>query len=553
MSESPSRRKAATAMIVAGATLATTALALIPSGAAVASSHREAPLIADAPAYDNTDVYAFVSPESPDKVTFVANWFGLQEPNGGPTFYPWADDAYYNIKIDSDGDAVADTTYRYEFTTDNAAQQDTFLYANGPVESLDDENLLFKQYYTLTKIDAKGQETVVAEGQAAPSNTGPASVPDYDALIDDATVPVGKDGTTFVGQIEDPFFLDLRVFDLLYGGDLSEVGQDTLAGYNVNTTVLEVPIDEVALNGNGADNPVIGVWSTTDRAANVTFGGGVEEASGDYVQVSRLGNPLVNEVVLPVGLKDAFNAIGPDVDATIPEVVERVTNPEVPMLVEAIYGIPAPATPRNDLVEIFLTGIAVDAPTLDGTAAPIAADLNSQILNADADPKAFVPSEMLRLNTAIKEPTALDGTPAQFSRLGVLGGDIQGFPNGRRLADDVVEIGLVALQGAALDPAVLTGPLAAGDQVNENDKPFSDEFPYVVAASNLNVNDAANNQGDGTVAQNAPAAPAPAPTAGNGGGGGPLGFLTDLLPGVMTGMAGMVLIGAGATRHLRQK
>lgn len=552
MSESPSRRKAATATIVAGAVLASTALALIPSGAAVASSHREAPLIADAPAYDNTDVYAFVSPESPDKVTFVANWFGLQEPNGGPTFYPWADDAYYNIKIDSDGDAVADTTYRYEFTTDNAAQQDTFLYANGPVESLDDENLLFKQYYTLTKIDAKGQETVVAEGQAAPSNTGPASVPDYDALIDDATVPVGKDGTTFVGQIEDPFFLDLRVFDLLYGGDLSEVGQDTLAGYNVNTTVLEVPIDEVALNGNGTDNPVIGVWSTTDRAANVTFGGGVEEASGDYVQVSRLGNPLVNEVVLPVGLKDAFNAIGPDVDATIPEVVARVTDPEVPMLVEAIYGIPAPATPRNDLVEIFLTGIAVDAPTLDGTAAPIAADLNSQILNADADPKAFVPSEMLRLNTAIKEPTTLAGEPTEFSRLGVLGGDIQGFPNGRRLADDVVDIGLVALQGAALDPAVLTGPLAAGDQVNENDKPFSDEFPYVVAASNLNVNDEANSQGDGTVAQNAPA-PAPAPTAGNGGGGGPLGFLTDLLPGVMTGMAGMVLIGAGATRHLRQK
>lgn len=545
MSESPSRRRAATAMVVAGATLTATALALVP-GTAGASSHREAPLIADAPAYDNTDVYAFVSPESPDKVTFVSNWFGLQEPNGGPTFYPWAEDAHYNIKIDSDGDAVADTTYRYDFTTDNSAQQNTFLYANGPVESLDDENLLFKQFYTLTKIDADGKETVVAEGQAAPSNTGPASVPDYEALIEDATEPVGKDGRTYVGQIEDPFFLDLRVFDLLYGGDLSEIGQDTLAGYNVNTTVLEVPIDEVALNGDGAANPVIGVWSTTDRLSSVEFGGGVEEASGEYVQVSRLGNPLVNEVVLPVGLKDTFNAIPPVVDATIPAVVERVTDPEVPKLVEAIYGIPAPPTPRNDLVEIFLTGIAVDAPTLDGSAAPIAADLNSQILNADADPKAFMPSEMLRLNTAIKEPTTLAGEPTEFSRLGVFGDDIQGFPNGRRLADDVVDIGLLALQGAALDPAVLTGPLAGGDAVDANDKEFSDEFPYVVEANNLNVNDPANSQEAADPAAQA-GDPAPAAT------GGFLDVLSGLLPGAMTGLAGVFLIGAGSLRHLRRQ
>lgn len=539
MSESPSRRRAATAMVVAGATLAATALALVP-GTAGASSHREAPLIADAPAYDNTDVYAFVSPESPDKVTIVSNWFGLQEPNGGPTFYPWAEDAHYNIKIDSDGDAVADTTYRYDFTTDNSAQQNTFLYANGPVESLDDENLLFKQFYTLTKIDRDGKETVVAEGQAAPSNTGPASVPDYDALIEDATEPVGKDGQTYVGQIEDPFFLDLRVFDLLYGGDLSEVGQDTLAGYNVNTTVLEVPINEVALNGDGESNPVIGVWSTTDRLSSVEYGGGVEEASGEYVQVSRLGNPLINEVVLPVSLKDAFNAISPDVDATIPAVVERVTDPEVPKLVEAIYGIPAPATPRNDLVEIFLTGVATNAPTLDGSEPPIQADLNSQVLNADVDPKAFVPSEMLRLNTAVP-PTE------EPSRLGVLGGDLQGFPNGRRLADDVVDIGLQTLEGAFSEglPPQIVEPLAAGDAVDANDAEFSDEFPYVVAANNLNVNDVANSQGDGTDAQTEDSEPAAD--------GGFLDALSGLLPGAMTGLAGVFLIGAGSLKHLRRQ
>ncbi|MCY7344216.1 MAG: DUF4331 domain-containing protein [Pseudonocardia sp.] len=187
MSESPrTRRPAATAVIAAGATLATTALALLP-GTASASSHREAPLIADAPAYDNTDLYAFVSPDKPDTVTSVSNWFGLQEPNGGPTFYPRADDARYNILIDSDGDAKPDVTYRYEFTTDNKAQLDTFLYANGPVETLDDENLLFKQYWTPTRIGEDGKEQV------------------------------------------------------LYGGDLSEVGQDTLAGCNVNTTVRQVP------------------------------------------------------------------------------------------------------------------------------------------------------------------------------------------------------------------------------------------------------------------------------------------------------------------------
>ncbi len=527
MSESPrTRRRIATAMIAAGATLATTALALLP-GTASASSHREAPLIAAAPAYDNTDLYAFVSPDKPDTVTFVSNWFGLQEPNGGPTFYPWADDARYNIKIDSNGDGVADTTYRYEFKTDRKAQKETFLYANGPVTSLDDENLLFKQYWTLTKIDSKGKEEVVSKGQAAPSNAGAASIPDYAALVKQATYPVGKKGQTYVGGAEDPFFLDLRVFDLLYGGNLSEVGQDTLAGYNVNTTVLQVPISDVALNGDGKSNPVIGIWSTTDRNSSVDYGGGAEKASGKFVQVSRLGNPLVNEVVLPVSLKDAFNGISPDVDATIPAVVARVTNPEVPKLVEAIYGIPAPKTPRNDLVEIFLTGIATNAPTLDGTKPPIQADLNSQVLNKDVNPKKFVPSEMLRLNTAVapsKEP----------NRLGVLGGDLQGFPNGRRLADDVVDITLQAAQGAATNGIVKA--LAAGDKVNANDKKFGTSFPYVAVPNNKNVNNKANKQGVVVPPVTTPGTGPNLPT-----------------PSVVTGLAAIALLGAGVVMIARRR
>ncbi|WP_219418801.1 DUF4331 domain-containing protein [Pseudonocardia nigra] len=525
MSESPRRRRrAATAMFVAGSTLAATALALLP-GTASASSHREAPLIATMPQVDNTDVYSFVSPDKPDTVTLIANWTPFQEPQGGPNFYPWAENARHDINIDSDGDAEADITYRWEFRTDDRrAEAETFLYNVGPIESLDDPDLLFRQYYTLTKITSDGEEVLLENAQVAPSNTGPASVPDYGALRDEATYPVGKHGRTYTGQAEDSFFLDLRVFDLLYGGDLSEVGQDTLAGYNINTIALQVPISEVALNGDGKTNPVIGVWSDTEMRSLELQPGGGAEAVGDYVQVSRLGNPLVNELVLPVGLKDAFNAIEPDVDATIPEVVERVTDPELARLIEAIYGIPAPETPRNDLVEIFLTGIATNAPTLDGSEPPIQADLNSQVLNGDVDPADFVPSEMLRLNTAIK-PTA------EPNRLGVLAGDLQGFPNGRRLVDDIVDIEIQAVEGAAVDGIVEA--LAAGDAVDANDKEFGDTFPYVALPNNKSVNDPANTQPD--IPEGAAAAPL----------GGPGGGTALPTPSIVTGIAAVTMLGTG--------
>jgi hypothetical protein len=240
----------------------------------------------------------------------------------------------------------------------------------------------------------------------------------------------------FAGQADDPFFLDLRVFDLLYGGDLSETGRDTLAGYNVNTIALQVPFEDVALGADPDRNPVIGIWTTTERTRVRITDGSDQKASGDWVQDSRLGNPLVNEVVVPAGLKDAFNSLSPDKDATVQEVVDRVTDPEVARLLEAIYGIPAPATPRDDLVEIFLTGITTK---LDG---PIQADLNSQLNNQDVDPYRFQPSEMLRLNLAVP----VSDNP---ERLGVLAGDLQGFPNGRRLTYDVVDISLQAVAGAA--------------------------------------------------------------------------------------------------------
>ncbi|WP_020523069.1 DUF4331 domain-containing protein, partial [Catelliglobosispora koreensis] len=247
-------------------------------------------------------------------------------------------------------------------------------------------------------------------------------------------------------------------FDLLYGGNLSEVGQDTLAGYNVNTVALQVRSHELALGGSVKRNPVVGIWTTTSRSGEEVTSA---ESSGSMRQVSRLGMPLVNEVVIPVGKKNEFNASKPQDDAKF---LHHVTSPEVPKLVEAIYGIPAPATPRADLVEVFLTGVCK-------ACGPVQADLNSQLLNKDVNANKFKPSEQLRLNLSVPPS-------ANPMRMGVLAGDLAGFPNGRRLADDVIDVTLQAAEGILLPnppPAVST----LGDAVDVNDLPFRTAFPYV--------------------------------------------------------------------------
>ncbi|WP_214326262.1 DUF4331 domain-containing protein [Nonomuraea sediminis] len=450
-------RRALVGLGVAAA-LTASSFALLRTDTGSASSHREAPAIAGDPRNDNTDTYAFVSPDKPGTVTLLANWIPFEEPQGGPNFYSFDTKSRYNIKIDNDGDADPDITYQWTFRDEDRAGTNTFLYNNGPVTSLNDANLLYRQHYTLKVITAKGTKTLIQDGIVAPSNVGAASMPDYGTLRAQAIKGLPGGGKTFAGQADDPFFLDLRVFDLLYGGNLSEVGQDTLKGYSVHTLAVQVPAEELALKGDAKRNPVIGVWSTTDKWS-----------PKGYAQVSRLGQALVNEVVVPRGLKDTFNSLPPIKDADIPAVVKRVTDPEVARLLESIYGIKAPATPRNDLVEIFLTGIAKGN-------GPIKADLNSQTLNKDAG--KLRPSEMLRLNMSV--PPAKDP-----NRLGVLGGDLQGYPNGRRLADDVVDISLQAVAGAAQ-----TGKLVPGltDKVDSNDRPFLQSFPYVALPGNVAVN-----------------------------------------------------------------
>ena len=470
-----SRRRRLAALTGTGALLAASAVAL-SSGSAYASSHREAPLISGDPRADNTDTYAFVSPDAPDTVTLIANWYPFEEPNGGPNFYTFATHARYNIDVDNNGDGKADVIYTWQFQNHIRDAAGQFLYNTGVVNHLTDTTLNYYQTYNLTETK-NGQTTTLLKNKiAAPSDVGVKSMPDYSTLRNEAIAQgTFSDGKTYVGQADDPFFLDLRVFDLLYGGDLSEAGHDTLDGYNVNTIALQVSKSDLALNGNATNNPVIGVWSTTDRRAATAYSASGQSTSGKWVQVSRLGNPLVNEAVVPLKYKDAFNGLQPYQDHTVAPVVAKVTDPIVPHLIQAIYGIPAPPTPRKDLVEIFLTGICK-------ACGPIQADLNSQLLNKGVNPKNFVPSEELRLNTAIP-PTA------QPNRLGVLGGDLQGFPNGRRLSDDVIDIALQSLEGAA-QSGHLVSALAAGDGVDANDVPFDAHFPYIALPHTGSVNQA---------------------------------------------------------------
>ncbi len=487
--------------------MATTALLLIPS--AGASSHREAPLIAGDPKVDNTDVWAFTSPDSPDTVTMIANWAPLSEPNGGPTFYPWAEGAYHDINIDSDGDSEPDLTYRWIFETQDG-RDGTFLYNNGPVTSLDDENLLFRQTYDLQVIDGAGNvQTLLDNAPSAPSNTGAASMPDYAALTNQAIFDLPGGGKSFAGQSDESFFLDLRVFDLLYGGNLTEVGQDTLTGFNSNTLAIQVPKSALALNGNVEANPVIGVWSDTEKQT-MQLTPGEENPVGEHVQVSRLGSPLTNEVIVPAPMKDAFNGSEPVTDAGNQELLDRVLDPEVPKLIQQIYGVPAPAAPRDDLVELFLTGIT------DKTGDQInMGPLNSQLDNADVSPEQFQPSDQLRLNMSTPVTAAPD-------RLGVLGGDLQGYPNGRRLVDDIVDIQERAIEGELRGEPVATA-LILGDLVNENDKPFLDTFPYVPTANNTSVN---QTSGGNVLPEGLPPGPLPIPMS--------------------TGLAGLAVIGLGA-------
>ncbi|HEY3157212.1 MAG TPA: DUF4331 family protein [Candidatus Eisenbacteria bacterium] len=422
-----------------------------------ASSHSEAPGTAKDRLADDTDLYAFIAPDAPDKVTFVGNWIPLLEPNGGPNFYTFDEDVEYYINIDNAGDCLDHIRYQFKFKT-TRRNPATFLYNTGMVTSLDDPDLNVRQTYTLTRLDNGSPTVLVRDGAVAPNNVGPASMPSYNDLAQ-AAVTTLPDGTKiFVGPRDDPFFVDLgAVFDLLtirrIPGNMGG-GVDGVGGFNVMTIAIQVPMTKLTKDGlaPNARNSVIGIYDSAERSrVRVLNEDGTVLNTGPDVQVSRLGMPLVNEVVIPLGAKDRFNHTKPTGDASF---LSYVTDPELPKLFNLLYGLPIPTTPRNDLVSVFLTGIPG--------------------VNKPANPRQ-VPCEMLRLNMAIAPNTE------NPNRLGVIAGDASGFPNGRRLADDVVDVEeRAAAGGYVLTPDFNNSPAnALGDGVDENDLPFLPYFPYV--------------------------------------------------------------------------
>ena len=455
---SSTRKRLALAVPVLLATLALGVTTTI--GVSDASSHREAPLIADDPVADATDTYAFVSPDKPDTVTLVGNWVPLEEPAGGPNFAHFGDDVRYDIDVDNNGDNVPDVVYRFTFKT-TVGSGDTFLYNTGPIDSIDSKNLNVKQTYTVTQVTGGKSSVLASDVPVAPANIGPRSNGlNYDDVASQAITELSGGGQVFAGPRDDPFYVDLgSVFDLLGLRPLNEAhavplptaaGVDNLQGYNVHSIVLQVPTASLTANGD----PVIGVWTETYRRKERVAGtDGTLANKGAWVQVSRLGMPLVNEVVIPLGKKGAFNASKPTGDK---QFLPFVQDPEPSRLIPMLYpGVKVPAAPRNDLVSIFVTGIK---------------DVNM--------PKNVKGGEMIRLNTSIA-PTPV----ASQDRLGLLAGQNDGFPNGRRLIDDVTDIELRALAGGTPFTADfnVSPNNALTDGVNANDVAFLTEFPYLAS------------------------------------------------------------------------
>jgi hypothetical protein len=476
---------------------------------AEASSHREAPLISKDPFADNTDTYAFLSPTDQDRIVLLASWIPLEAPEGGPNYYEWDDSALYDIYVDNNGDATADYTYTLSSQV-QVGNPNTFLYNTGPIGSVGDADWNRKQFYTVTETSADGTVTVLVDNKAAaPSNIGEKSTNDY-AALEAQTLYDGPGGIkVFAGQTDDPFFVDLQVFDLLtlrgqpppIGYEKYNIAVDSLSGFNVHSLVVELPVSRL----KQGSEPVLGVWSGTRRPTLPVLASAAAKAEAaaeaGYKQVSRLGMPLVNEVVIPMGLKDVFNSLSPNQDLGAYALLQKsVENPEIGTLLCALYGVPlpgdtnndcnteyVPGTPRSgrgDIFDVFLTGMKLAQPfTINTKNGPVTLPAGANI----NQPANVVPAEMIRINTDVKGDLC-SPTP---SRLGVLGGDACGFPNGRRLTDDVVEIELLAVAGAAypvldgrdmgfsFDPALI-GVLTDG--VDNNDMPFRNTFPYVAPA-----------------------------------------------------------------------
>jgi hypothetical protein len=418
-------------VLLAGAASAALIAALASRGgspsAAQASSHREAPLISEDPSADNTDTYAFRSPDQPDTVTIIANYIPGEDPAAGPNWYSFSPSARYVIYADKNGDGKPDVTWRFRFTN------------QAPVAFLQNT----QQKYTVTRLDGNSSHVVGSGLLTPPDNIGPRSTPNYHALALAGVHDLNDGSKVFAGQRDDGFFGDIgSIFDLVAireGTGANGGGKDFFAGYAVHSIALQVPLSQLDNGGNH----VVGIWAASERQ-KITVEG--QRTAARWVQVSRLGNPLINEVLIPTQLKDKWNASTPDKDR---QFEQYYSSPILAKLLNQLYPQfgPFQETNRSDLVSVLLTG------------------LKQPNLNFTGD----TPADELRLNLAIA-PTAAVG---HGNRLGVLGGDLAGWPNGRRLEDDVIDIAERAVGGALIGHS-----LPLGDGVDANDVPYMTKFPY---------------------------------------------------------------------------
>ena len=450
------------------------------------SSHREAPEIAKDPVADSTDVYAFVSPDHPGTVTLIANYVPLQEPAGGPNFYEFGDDVRYEIHIDNNGDGQPDVTYRFQFQT-RLRNPDTFLYNTGPILSLDSPNWNRRQFYSVSKVNAQGGVAQLGAALACPPcNIGPLSTPDYPALAGAAVHALGGGVKVFAGQRAEGFYVDLgSIFDLANLRPFQQLhnqfGMNVFTGpapgvnatnhLNVHSIALQVPTTGLVRGGaSGEASPrsVIGVWTTASRQRVRLWDAdnGENLDSGPFRQVSRLGNPLINEVIIALGDKDRWNTLPPAGDK---QFAHYYAHPELAGLLPVLYpgvfpnlaALVKSGKARADLEAILLTGIPAGiVPGFQNSTGPLQAD-------------------MLRLNTAIKPA----GSP---NILGVIGGDLAGFPNGRRVFDDVVTIELRAIAGLTVPlvdktftPDKAAGQVTDGLGPSSVSAPYLSQFPYL--------------------------------------------------------------------------
>jgi len=468
----------------------------------LAASHREAPITALDHKADITDLFAFVSYDDPSKVTFLLNVDPLLEPGNGPNYFPFDDNILYTIKIDNNNDAVEDITFQVQFQTEirapgvftgfvgagtgiNAPANSPAPVAPGTqivppaITALDgngSQGLSLRQRYTVAMVK-NGVTTPLTNASggplfAVPSNVGPRTMPNYTALASQGIYSLGDGIRVFAGTVDDPFYIDLgAAFDSLdfrigAGGgvllpaqdaSLTNTAPDFVSGYNVNTIAIEVPIAMLTSAGTrvAATDPTatIGTWGATYRPRTTVRRAPLAAvSSGSYSQVQRMANPLINELIIGTGSKDYWSMTEPKDDA---QFAAFDLDPVLARVLNAVYGINIPAPPRTDLLPLVTYAPPIAAP---GTPSGPIADL-------------------LRLNTGVPPTPA-----ANRSRLGALGGDSGGFPNGRRVSDDVTDIAARVVAGVLAPGFNIAPNNRIGDGVNTNDVPYQETFPYVAFA-----------------------------------------------------------------------